>query len=218
MPVERWTPERRRELTRSALIAAAADVFSRRGFEGASLEEIAETAGFTRGAIYKNFANKEELFFAVSDRDYTAKLQSFSERLDDDAELLDPPDLAALWRDTVAGDADLALNMEVRLYAMRNPEVRARFAEHQRAMRRALTQFIVDRTAAAGLTLTTPAATLAGLLDAASWGIVESTAIDGADAHLLESFFALIIDAACAERPTVVAARVGSGRAPSRDN
>jgi AcrR family transcriptional regulator len=202
MPVERWTPERRRELTRSALLAAAADVFSRRGFEGASLEEIAEAAGFTRGAIYKNFGSKAELFFAVSDRDYTAKLQSFSERLDHDAEFLDPADLAALWRETVAGDADLALNMEVRLYAMRNPEVRARFAEHQRAMRQELSQFIVDRTEGAGFTLTIPAMTLAGLLDAASWGIVESTAIDDADAPLLESFFALIVNAACDERPT----------------
>ena len=51
MPVERWTPERRRELTRTALIEAAAQVFARRGFYGASLDEIAETAGFTRGAI-----------------------------------------------------------------------------------------------------------------------------------------------------------------------
>ena len=216
MPVERWTPERRRELTRSALLAAAAEVFSRRGFEGASLEEIAEAAGFTRGAIYKNFGSKEELFFAVSDRDYTAKLHSFSERLDQGAELLDPPDLAALWRDTVAGDADLALNMEVRLYAMRNPEVRARFAEHQRAMRQALAEFIVDRAAAAGLTLTIPVLTLAGLLDASSWGIVESTAIDDADAHLLESFFALIVDAACDKYPAVPAASGASERGAPR--
>ena len=62
--VEKWTPERRRQLTRDTLIEAAAAVFARRGFHGASLDEIAETAGFTRGAIYKNFADKEDLFFA----------------------------------------------------------------------------------------------------------------------------------------------------------
>jgi hypothetical protein len=87
---------------------------------------------------------------------------------------------------------------------MRNPEVRARFAERQRSMRKVLSQFIVDCTEVAGLTLTMPAATLAGLLDAASWGIIESTAIDDADAHLLESFFALVVDASCDERPTAV--------------
>ena len=64
---EKWTRERRRELTRTALIDSAMEVFGRRGFEGASLDEIAENAGFTRGAIYKNFASKEELFFAVMD-------------------------------------------------------------------------------------------------------------------------------------------------------
>src|SRR5436309_8046773 len=68
VPVERWTPERRRELTRTALVDAAAEVFARRGFHDASLDEIAETAGFTRGAIYKNFGIKEELFYAVGER------------------------------------------------------------------------------------------------------------------------------------------------------
>src|SRR3954470_11530746 len=66
--VEKLTRERRRQQTRDVLIAAATDVFARRGFEGASLEEIAEPAGFTRGAIYKNFDGKEDLFFAVTER------------------------------------------------------------------------------------------------------------------------------------------------------
>ena len=40
-------------------------VFAKRGFQGASLDEIAETAGYTRGAIYKHFADKEELLHEV---------------------------------------------------------------------------------------------------------------------------------------------------------
>src|SRR3954451_8366156 len=75
--VEKWTPERRRERTRAALVDAAADVFARRGFNGASLDEIAETAGFTRGAIYKHFTGKEDLFFAVCDRFDPEILRSF---------------------------------------------------------------------------------------------------------------------------------------------
>jgi len=63
--VERWTPERRRQRTREALLDAAAAVFARRGFHGASLDEIAETAGYTRGAIYKHFQDKEELLHEV---------------------------------------------------------------------------------------------------------------------------------------------------------
>jgi AcrR family transcriptional regulator len=202
MPVERWTPARRRELTRSTLIAAAAEVFARKGFEGASLEEIAETAGFTRGAIYKTFGNKEELFFAVSDQDFATKLQAFSDKIAQSGdELAEPAALAAMWRESIVGDqADLALNMEVRLYAMRNPDVTARFAEHQRATRRVLAQFIVDTAERMGLSPNLPAATLAGILEAASWGISESTAVDPDDAHLLDAFFELFVNAACANQ------------------
>jgi AcrR family transcriptional regulator len=201
MPVERWTPERRRELTRSTLIAAAADVFARRGFDGASLEEIADTAGFTRGAIYKTFGSKEELFFAVSDQDFAAKLQAFSEKVAaSEHGLAEPAALAAMWRESVAGDAaQLALDMEVRLYAIRNPEVAPRVAEHQRGIRRALAQFIVDTAERMGFTMTTPPMTLAGILEAASWGISESTAIDPEDRDLLDAFFELLVNASCSE-------------------
>src|SRR5689334_187299 len=65
---ERWTQERRREHTRNLLLDAAEEVFTAKGFEGASLDEIAETAGYTRGAIYKHFADKAELFLEMNSR------------------------------------------------------------------------------------------------------------------------------------------------------
>jgi AcrR family transcriptional regulator len=199
--VERWTPERRRALTRDTLIAAAATVFARRGFEGASLEEIADAAGFTRGAIYKNFDGKEDLLFAVADRDFADRLQALSERLEHKQEF-GPPDLATLWRDTIIGSTDdLALHMEVRLYALRNPTAKARLAEHQRATRATLAAFITEQTTAAGFDLTITASTFAGLLDAATWGIAESCAIDDADTALLDEFFALVVPAACHPGP-----------------
>ena len=202
MAVERLTRERRRELTRTTLLAAAAEVFAARGFHGASLDEIAETAGFTRGAIYKNFANKEELFFAVCDQDFDLTLQSFSQKLERDGGPLDVAGLAALWRAAVGSDTDkVALSMEFRLYAMRNAEVAARFAEHQRETREALARFLVDEAARAGLRMTIPAETLAGLLDAASWGFRESACIDPRDAGLLQSFLELVLESACTVCP-----------------
>ena len=51
--------------TRDRLIAAAARVFARRGFHGASVDEIADEAELTKGAVYSNFASKDELFLGV---------------------------------------------------------------------------------------------------------------------------------------------------------
>src|SRR5947209_13861399 len=105
--VEKLTPERRRELTRSTLVDAAADVFARRGFHAASLEEIAETAGFTRGAIYKNFDNKEELFFAVIERRVDSQLRRFSEVITEDHTAAgDPGRLAAIWEEILPGERE----------------------------------------------------------------------------------------------------------------
>src|SRR5258706_6671270 len=121
MPVEKLTRERRRQQTRDVLIAAATDVFARRGFEGASLEEIADTAGFTRGAIYKNFTDKEDLFFAVTER--------FNERVIGAFRAIAPTGtagsdwdvskLADMWRASVDdGDNFLSIGMEFQLYVL----------------------------------------------------------------------------------------------------
>lgn len=53
--------------SRDQIAAAAADVFAERGFEGASLDVIAERAGFSMGAIYHHFAGKPDLLIAVVD-------------------------------------------------------------------------------------------------------------------------------------------------------
>lgn len=54
-----------RAQTREELLDAAARVFARRGFHGASVEAVSEEAGFSTGAVYSNFASKEELFLSL---------------------------------------------------------------------------------------------------------------------------------------------------------
>ena len=63
----RMTRAERSEQTRSELVAAARAVFLRRGFHGASLDEISAEAGYTTGAVYSRFGGKDELFLAVMD-------------------------------------------------------------------------------------------------------------------------------------------------------
>ena len=55
-------------MTRTRLIEAAERTFIRKGFDDASVEEISEMAGYSRGAFYSNFDNKEQVFLAVIDR------------------------------------------------------------------------------------------------------------------------------------------------------
>ena len=66
--------------TREALLAAALDVFYRRGVSQASLHEIACTAGVTRGALYWHFKNKEDLFDAL----FQQIFQELMHQLDND--------------------------------------------------------------------------------------------------------------------------------------
>ena len=61
-PKTRLTRAERQAATRKDLLDAAARVFVKRGYEGSSIEAIAEEAGYTRGAFYSNFGSKAELF------------------------------------------------------------------------------------------------------------------------------------------------------------
>ena len=53
------------ELTRQTLLKAATKVFSRQGYAATRLEDIAEEAGVTRGALYHHFNGKAELFTEI---------------------------------------------------------------------------------------------------------------------------------------------------------
>jgi AcrR family transcriptional regulator len=61
----RQTRAEKQAETRRLLLRAAEEVFRRRGFSGATVEEITERAGFSRGAFYSNFKSREELFIEL---------------------------------------------------------------------------------------------------------------------------------------------------------
>jgi AcrR family transcriptional regulator len=58
----------RRAQTREELLTAAEACFVSHGFHATSVDQVAERAGYTKGAVYSNFASKEDLFFAVYER------------------------------------------------------------------------------------------------------------------------------------------------------
>lgn len=64
----RLTQEERRTRTRAAVLTAAAEVFAGYGFHDASVEEIANAAGVSKGAVYYSFPSKDELFTALMEQ------------------------------------------------------------------------------------------------------------------------------------------------------
>jgi AcrR family transcriptional regulator len=74
----------RKTQTREELVAAARSVFLRRGFHGATLEEIADEAGYTKGAVYSNFAGKDDLYLALLDAHYETRVGAYAEMMVDE--------------------------------------------------------------------------------------------------------------------------------------
>ena len=125
------TTSHRRAATRDRLIAAASSVFARRGVLGATVEEICEAAGFSRGAFYSNFETKDDLCIALLEKhtaDYLAAAQSAAGSVDVAAagSVADAIDLAlGVFSETLGGDQEAILAMmELRLYAAREPAIR----------------------------------------------------------------------------------------------
>jgi AcrR family transcriptional regulator len=69
------TESARRQKTRARLLDAAFEIFAEKGVHASSVEMITEAAGFTRGAFYSNFSTKEELFFALMERENGLRIE-----------------------------------------------------------------------------------------------------------------------------------------------
>jgi AcrR family transcriptional regulator len=116
MGARRMTRDEARARTREAILVQARRLFESRGYRGASLEDIAEAAGFSKGAVYSNWAGKEALFLDLLDREA---------------------------QDGGAGDSALATEatgwalatLDFFLEAVHNPETRAALGERYRQAR-----------------------------------------------------------------------------------
>jgi len=188
VPAEPWTPERRRQRTREALLDAATTVFAQRGFHGASLDEIAETAGYTRGAIYKYFADKEQLLHDVCVRLNERAFAEFDEvpsvRLAI-AEFDDPKEFIEHWRAFVERDAEFRIVMsEFLLHALRNPQQRERAREFARFNRDQISAYLRHLAAETGEELPLPIDDLAAIFGTTSDGFAQVQLIDPDAARL----------------------------------
>src|SRR5436305_368181 len=115
---------------REALLEAALQVFAERGYRDSSVDDIAERAGYSKGALYWHFSSKDDLFFALLeeriDRPWRETIDLL-ESAEPDRDMA--PEASRRFTELLRGQRELLLiNQEYWLQAARDPELRARYA------------------------------------------------------------------------------------------
>jgi AcrR family transcriptional regulator len=159
---------------RELVLQAARRVFLARGYAGATLDAIAEEAGFSKGVVYSQFDSKADLFLALLERRIT-------ERAEQNARLAEqlppgPKVIEAVLRLTdqlhSAEPQWLLLVIEFRAHAARDPELNRRYAElHERTVD-GVCAGIADLHQRSGTTPPLPPRVLAELMLALSSGTI----------------------------------------------
>jgi AcrR family transcriptional regulator len=144
---KRETRAEKQARTRAELLRTAAAVFAQHGYEGASVEQIAEQAGYSHGAVYSNFAGKSELFLAVFEQymaDRARELAATQADIGDDAPLeTRARALADQWMERFASDREsFLLHLEFLAASRREPELAKRFGSRSAALRETIAAFI----------------------------------------------------------------------------
>jgi AcrR family transcriptional regulator len=169
----RLTREEKKARTRAQLIDAAATVFARRGFVGASLDEVAEEAGLTKGAVYSNFDSKEELFHAVIDERLNEPMRRRAELINSgmgtEAHAMEG---ARVFVETVEREREVfLLALEFNIHVARHPELASVFAARNREQLERVADLITEHARRSGDTLPLPADQMAIAVEALSQGI-----------------------------------------------
>lgn len=178
---KRLTRRESRAATRAKLIESAGEVFAERGFYGASVEEITERAGFSRGAFYSNFASREELFLAVLDAYLDVELRALADALKRDmaspGALLEFLQTRAVRRSTEGRQLTL-LWAEFWLHVVRHPEFAPKLAARQKAGRSAIARVIASQCNQFGFAPPCPPEHLASVMMAVDDGLVMQEFLD----------------------------------------
>ena len=168
---QRLTRAERRAETRARLLRSAVAVFAERGFYGASVEDIAERAGFTRGAFYSNFQSKDDVFLALLDHHIAAELRALEEALGGEFSPETFLDFLQTRGSSHEARRWALLWAEFWLHVVRHPELAPKLATRQQAVRAAIAGFVKARSEQAGISLPVPASDVASLIIAVDEGL-----------------------------------------------
>lgn len=166
-----------KERTRQRLLDAAAAVFARRGIESASLDEVAEAAGYTKGAIYSNFASKTDLVIALIERRIAVQQEAAEAALDGMTLEQGLRSLDQLLRGGVDRDW-FVLAVEFWLQGMRDERARAAMAERYEQARSVMAAILARKYSEAGEEPPMPPRELAIVFEALGIGVGVQSLLD----------------------------------------
>jgi TetR/AcrR family transcriptional regulator, transcriptional repressor of aconitase len=141
--VARLSREESQKQTRARLLDSAQEIFARNGFAGASVDQIAEHAGYSKGAVYSNFESKEALFLELLKDHMSQELKELRALLDHSGSAQEI--LSALKERYSSMEKQVALAMlssEFQLQAGRHPEFAEPFAALYRDQRTAIAELV----------------------------------------------------------------------------
>ncbi|MFL1380077.1 MULTISPECIES: TetR/AcrR family transcriptional regulator [unclassified Nocardiopsis] len=201
------SPRTPRDQVRRRLLDAAARVFAEQGYAGSRLDDIARTAGFTKGAVYSNFGGKHDLFAAVLSERSATEADAVAAHARDSAPAAALDGIARDVARRVTQDTERGrLGLEFAAHATRDTPTREAVARMRRTQR-ATTAEAVTRLVERGLPLATDPATAALIVHALANGLsMEYLADpDGVDADAVEHTLAAALTALTAAAPAVPA-------------
>jgi AcrR family transcriptional regulator len=174
------TRRERQAQTRKSLLRSAAKVFCRHGLEGSSIDQVAQEAGYTKGAFYANFKSKEELFLVMLDERFAAQLERIDRMLSGDEEPgRQARDAAADFIRSFRGEQEWRrLYFEFVAYAMRNDDFRQELATRHRALRHRLAEIYRGWSAAFPVEPPLPIGDIAAMTDFMADGFLLDQLID----------------------------------------
>ena len=192
-------PRRRppRSATRQALLAAAVTVFARQGIARTSLSEIAAEAGLTKGAVYSNFASKDELLLAIMENHLIERMKNATSAFDGELSTTDAVREAGarLLASVVADAAWHQLLLEYWTLAVHDEAVMTKLAARRRELRATIANAIAAAADAQGVTLPITPEELTVTLMALSNGYAVERSIDesAVPPDLFEKVLALLV-------------------------
>ncbi|WP_336669546.1 TetR/AcrR family transcriptional regulator [Tsukamurella sp. USMM236] len=141
----RLTRVEQRAQTRADLLIAARDRFLEVGYAAASLEDIADRAGYSKGAVYSNFVDKPNLCREVLQAIHDEKIGELAGVVTGEGQLQDRIDLLADWVQRTAGDVGWTmLELEFITVARTDPDLLAMIVELRAAARSTVVEMLVD--------------------------------------------------------------------------